>query len=247
MARVRSPSYPSVSLKEAIDFTSKIFKENRTNAIDRESAVLAMGYSSLSGRALSILSSLLQYGLISKADAGEIKVTQLSVNIMHSVDLSDKQSALLIAAKSPPIFKELVEKFTDGIPSDNAIRSHLIQLGFADAALGLAIKSYTETDKFIKSETNETIVSQESCDEGLMQQTEDQNEGSSGLETASHSEPSTREPLNISQNLNEINMNIQGTKVYISALINYEGLLRLEKKIKGLKVLMEPDSIDQDE
>ncbi|TPG14654.1 hypothetical protein EAH87_16155 [Sphingomonas koreensis] len=52
------------------------------------------------------------------------------------------------------------------------------------------------------------------------------------------------------QVLKKINMDIQGDRVMVSGLLDLKGLKALEKKIVGLKALLEPDDVvedDQDE
>lgn len=245
MTRMRSPSYPSIPLAEAIELVRKLHSTNRTNVIDRLSAVQDIGYSGLSGRALSILAALAQYDLIAKAGKGQIKVTQIAVDILHSVELIDRDAALTRAANAPRLFAELRERFPDGIPSENAIRSWLVQQDYADTALGPAIKSFVETNHFIEN----TIVSDSVGND-------DQNESETPDEQQEPETPMQQQPILVTPNitpaaafansvpdgsLNKINMNIQGEKVHVSALMDYEGLLKLETKIAGLKALMEPD------
>lgn len=145
MVRMRSPSYPSLSLKQAIELVRQIHASNRTNVIDRESAARDMGYSGITGRSLKVLAALLQFGLLSKAGKGEVKVTQTAVDILHGIEPQDRNAALLKAGTAPALFQELHERFPDGPPSENAIRSYLIQQGFADVAIGPAITAYMDT------------------------------------------------------------------------------------------------------
>lgn len=126
MERQRSPSYPSLSLSQAIDLVAKVHKENRTNVISRETAAKDMGYAGLTGRSLTVLGSLTQYGLIEKAGKGDVKVTRRAVEILHPIEELHRAEAIIEAAQSPALFRMLHERFPEGVPSENALRSFLI-------------------------------------------------------------------------------------------------------------------------
>lgn len=145
MSRMRSPSYPSVPLRQAIDLVSKIHRTCRTNVITRENAVREMGYSGLTGRSMKVLAALLQFGLLEKTGKGDVKVTQRTVDILHGIESADRNEALLEAAYSPQLFRDIHDRFPEGIPSEGVIRSFLIQSDFLDAAIGPAINAFMET------------------------------------------------------------------------------------------------------
>src|SRR5258708_6197968 len=78
MAKARSPAYPTIGLKEAIDGVSRIYKEDYQNPIPRELAARHMGYNSLNGKSLGALSALLKYGLL-EGRGNETRVSDLAV------------------------------------------------------------------------------------------------------------------------------------------------------------------------
>jgi len=104
MERQRSPSYPSLSLPQAIDMAEKLHKANRTSVISRETAAKDMGYAGLTGRSLTVLAALAQFGLVERAGKGDIKVSRRAVDILHSVDEADKAEAIQEAAFAPALF-----------------------------------------------------------------------------------------------------------------------------------------------
>jgi hypothetical protein len=150
MERSRSPNYPAVPLEQAIDLVAKIHTKSRTNVIDRESATKDMGYSGLTGRSVALLGALAQYGLVARAGKGDLQVTQVAVDILHGLTERDKSKALLQAGHAPKLFKSIYDRFTDGVPSENVIRSFLIQQGYADAAIGPAIKAFLQTNRYLE-------------------------------------------------------------------------------------------------
>lgn len=150
MGRQRSPSYPAVSITQAVDFASKIHKACRANVIDRETAAREMGYSGLTGRSMKVIADLIQFQLLEKEGKGNVKVTPLAVDILHGIDPKDREQALLEAALAPQLFKDIHDRFPDGIPSENAIRSYLIQQDFQDAAITPAITAFMESYRAVE-------------------------------------------------------------------------------------------------
>src|SRR3546814_13591947 len=97
MARVHSPGYPNMSLPKAIGAVRKIFSADRRNPIDRVVAAKHIGYSGQSGASDKALASLAHYGLTEKTGKGEIKVSQLAVDIIHPESPSQEAASLMRA------------------------------------------------------------------------------------------------------------------------------------------------------
>lgn len=150
MARVRSPGYPSVPLKGAVEFTEQIYTLNRTNTIDREAAAKSMGYGGSSGASDKTIANLAHYGLIEKAGKGEIRVTQLAVDILRPDSDETKAKAIREAAGNPQLFELLNEKFPDGHFSSDALKNSLSRMGFQEVAIQPASRAYTETCQFLQ-------------------------------------------------------------------------------------------------
>jgi hypothetical protein len=229
----------------------KVHSLNRTNVIDRDVAVRDMGYSGVTGRSLKVLAALIQYGLLSKSGKGSVRVTQTAVDILHGIDEKDRNAALLKAGREPSLFKMIFERFPDGVPSENAIRSYLIQQGFADVAIGPAIKSFMETYHDLESiqesgspRVDEALESSESTQEEPSTQVQVPVVSPTSSLAASFAGPAPTE-------LNKINMDIRGDQVLISGLLDVRGLRLLEKKIEALKLLLavytEPNDTGDDE
>lgn len=154
MARSQSPGYPNFSLPRALAHIQAIHAQDRRNAIDREAAVKHMGYTSLSGASDKALGSLAHYDLIEKAGKGQIRVSQLALDILHPPPGSPdaRKKALVEAAFSPAIFAEIRERFPDGTPSESALQSWLTRENFLDRAIGPVVSAYMETVRFLEQE-----------------------------------------------------------------------------------------------
>lgn len=147
MTRMRSPNYPAIPLKQAIDLAGKIFKSDRANIIDKEVAAQHMGFVGLNGRTLKLLAALSQYGLLDKVGKGNVRISKTTVSILHGLNDAEKKDALAVAAASPPLFKKIRDTFDQ--PSDKTITSFLMKEGFTDSAVAPVLKSFNETNSFL--------------------------------------------------------------------------------------------------
>jgi hypothetical protein len=147
MTRMRSPNYPGIPLKQAIDLAEKIFKADRTNVIDKDVAAEHMGYSGLTGRTLKLMGALSQFGLLDKVGKGNVRVSKTAVSILYGTDDKERKEALAVAAGTPTLFRRIRDTFDN--PSDKTITSFLMKEGFTDTAVGPVIKSYTETNSYL--------------------------------------------------------------------------------------------------
>jgi hypothetical protein len=152
MSRGRSPSYPNIPLKEAIELVGKIFKEDRRNPVDRAVAAKHLGYSGISGAADMTLAALMHFGLLERVAKGEIRVTQTAVDIIHPADEGQRVRALRQAAFSPALFRSLRDRFPDGKFSNDSLKSYLTREGFLERAINPAARAYSETCLYLERE-----------------------------------------------------------------------------------------------
>lgn len=146
--RMKSPSYPSMSLEEAIESTEKLFRAARSNPVDRAVAAQAMGYTGLTGRSGKVLSNLSQFGLIEKAGKNEVKVSRRALEIFHPDSPADKAAAIVQAAYEPELFAELRDRGWAETLHEGAIRSYLFKNHFTDVAIPPAIRAFVDTCRF---------------------------------------------------------------------------------------------------
>lgn len=255
MERSRSPQYPSLSLPQAIEMIEKLHKANRTSVISRETAAKDMGYAGLTGRSMTVIAALAQFGLVEKAGKGDIKVTRRAVDILHAVDERDRAEAIEDAASAPALFQQLTERFPEGVPSQNALRSYLIQQDFGDVAIGPAINAFLETIAFAEKTKEsgrigdgenpvpESPASTTKPDNNVMQQlAQPAGSGYPGRTlpvTAEMIEAAGRAPSRRDIIPNEVYLDIRGSReVHVEGILDYNGILDLEEKLKALKMIL---------
>ncbi|MCH8091203.1 MAG: hypothetical protein IIC57_02530 [Proteobacteria bacterium] len=152
MARVRSPNYPSISLPAALERIRKIHAAEGTNDIDRGSLVQMLGYIGLTGPSAKLLSSLGKYGLITKVGLGEVKISDLAMDILFG-EPSQKTEAIWRAANSPSLFAELNEKWPERQPGDQSLHSFLARKGFSLKVLDRVMTAYRDTMSLVSGES----------------------------------------------------------------------------------------------
>lgn len=168
ITKVRSPSYPSIGLKEAIEKADAIYRQDYQNQVPRSVAAKHMGYASLNGKSLGVLSALLKYGLL-EGRGDSTRVSDLGLRIIaHQIGDAERSQALREAASRPELFSELDKRYPDGKGSDAAIRSYLLTQKFIPQAADSALRSYRETKQLVESEAS-SYVREEPNEQPTMQ------------------------------------------------------------------------------
>jgi hypothetical protein len=146
--RKKSPRAPSMPLSEAIDGAVKIYSKDRRHAIPVELAAQHLGYKNANnGAAVKALASIRYFGLLGRPQEGQLAVEKELEDYHFSPDSRQKTELLRKWLLTPPVFAEVLVKFTDGLPSDAALKFELIQRGFlpdAAEAVVAVLKSSVE-------------------------------------------------------------------------------------------------------
>lgn len=253
---VRSPSYPVMSLADAVAAVHKIEAQYRSSKVDREIAAKMIGYSGLSGPANKALAALAQYGLVERAGKGEMRVTERARAILHPNDDAEKRIELQAAALEPSLFREMQDRWPNMIPPEDGVISYFNRRGFNPSAIRPAARAYLQTLLYLEEVNDSDSHGSESPGaahgsanepESIMDQPQAPSPRALVLaSSAPIAMPAAFDSGMGGSPLNKINMNIQADVVHLSATLNYRGLTMLEKKIASLKALMEPDDSEDD-
>jgi hypothetical protein len=125
--RHRSPAYPTIGLKEAVQRVAKLYEEDGKAGAPPEIAAVHIGFSKPHGQAMSALAALKKFGLLSESN-GRLCPSQRSIEIIN-LPASDprKKKALRDAVVSPDIYRELIEAHKQsGWPKNDVLESELI-------------------------------------------------------------------------------------------------------------------------
>ncbi|GEM_PF-1709520 len=125
----RSPNYPSMTINDALTRLRQIYQQDRRAFTTFDAVISHMGYkagskkSGTSGRAVSALK---QYGLLDEIE-GKYRVSEAGFKILHlPEDSTERLELIRQAALSPQIFKKLLTHYRGEIPSNAAVKSHLV-------------------------------------------------------------------------------------------------------------------------
>ncbi len=152
MARTRSPNYPYIGLTAAIERVRKLYGEEHQNRMSRAVVAKHLGFGSLNGVSMSIISALSKYGLLASVD-DDLQVSDDALTILvDPPDSEERAQALRRAALKPELFSELNKHFGGTVPSDINLLAYLQKHGFTANAATLAAKSFRETMQLISGQ-----------------------------------------------------------------------------------------------
>jgi len=166
--RERSPNYPAIDLKTAIEKAS-ITKDELGKGFSAYPVVLKQwGYSKKSSSGLVSLAALKKFGLIEDQGAGdkrEIKLSDLASKILfHEKNSNEWLEAIQKAALNPNIHKEIWEKFKDSKMNEKSIEYYLVfsrKAKFTENAAHDFIRQFLKTISFAKLLESDIISGQE--------------------------------------------------------------------------------------
>ena len=148
--KIRSPSYPTMSLADAVEAVRKIEGQYRSSDVDRTVAAKLLGYSGITGASASVMAALAHFGLVERAGKGHLRVTARARAILHPQSPAEKRENLFAAALAPDLFRELQERFPDMIPPEDGVVTHLNRQGFNPSAVRPAAKAYLSTLTYLE-------------------------------------------------------------------------------------------------
>lgn len=148
--RKKSPRAPSVPLDEALERALKAYDKERLHPAPTDVVAQNLGYKSANnGSALSVLASLRYFGLLERPKEGFLAVSKAVEDYKFSPDESHRRSILVGFLTSPPLYAELLEKFSSGLPSDANLRFELIQRGFIPQAAESTLNMFRRSVEFV--------------------------------------------------------------------------------------------------
>lgn len=249
--RQRSPNYPSFGLREAVDKVRMLHKAIGQRPTSREIVATSMGYRGLSGASATAISALNKYGLL-EGRGDDVRISDRAMAILHPHSDDELHVALHEAAITPTLFREIYEKFPGTIPNDDVLRNYLIRNKFAPQAVDGVISSLKETVEFAGGLSDGYDSASPMMPPEAAHMTSQQvvptttQRPKRGAEASPHVSHAIAPAWAADTKLNDINAEIFGGCVRVSALLDAKGLDKLERKIKALRVLVADDDDESD-
>ena len=146
----RSRNYPFLSLKKAIDRVRQLSREEGTNFTSTSVAKMHWNYGPKSSGGIRTVSALIQFGLLDEQGKGTerlVRVSKLATTILEHPDPRERKAALKDAALKPVLYREIWERYKEGLPSNQTLKWELT--GKGDPSAGVLNK--LAVDDFIGS------------------------------------------------------------------------------------------------
>ncbi|WP_282129241.1 hypothetical protein [Roseobacter litoralis] len=156
--KVRSPKFPSMSLKEAVLEIAKVYEAEDRNKMSRSVLAAHLGYTSLSGASASKIGALRHFGLI-EGSGDSLWVSDLSITlVLKSPKENEYLKAVKEAVRNPTLYNELLEKYSSK-PSLANLEYNLIQRGFLKKSAAGAAQDFLDSADFANCWVEETPTS----------------------------------------------------------------------------------------
>jgi len=129
--RNRSPSFPAIDLKDAIEKARALYKADGLSWTPVNVAAKHWGFSEKSSSGIRTVAALLHFGLVSEDGGGDNRRIRLSetgkVIVLAPADEHSEaiNKAIKTAALTPKLYKELWQKFGPKLPSDGTLQYEL--------------------------------------------------------------------------------------------------------------------------
>ena len=153
--RTRSPAYPYLDLRSALDKAATLWKAEGRHPAAVNVVMHHWGYKEDSSTGNSSMAALKKYGLIEHDGMGEnkqIRLSNLALTILldENPDSPERTEALRTAAMSPRIHAELWERYGSDLPSDQSLKRYLVlEKSFNEAAVEELLAEYKQTICFL--------------------------------------------------------------------------------------------------
>lgn len=149
--KARSPNFPGIDLKEAIERAGQLYEKERLNPTPGEIVLGHWGYAKASSSGLVALGALRSFGLL-QGDGMALRLSDLARDIVQDTrpESSSRDAAIKRAALQPKIHQEVLAKFREGV-SDANLEHYLVrEKDFTDKGAQAFIKQFRATLAFAK-------------------------------------------------------------------------------------------------
>jgi hypothetical protein len=164
--RQRSPNYPAVGLREAVERVRRLYEADGRAGAPAEIAAKHIGYSSAHGQAMSVIAALKRFGLVAEV-SGRLAPTQAAIEILNLPETdSRRRNALRQAALNPPLYRELVEGHKEtGLPQHDVLEAELTTYKkFNPKAVEGFVRDFLDTLEYAGISVSDDVKSSETSD-----------------------------------------------------------------------------------
>lgn len=163
--KTRSPNFPAVSLKKAVDLTGQLYDEYKKHEARINLVHKLWGYKEHGSAASRAIAAVNAFGLIEVSGVGiakKVRVSDYGERVYEGAP--DHEKILKKAALLPPIHLKLWTHFNGDIPNDELLRDYLLwehKPQFNKLSVSSFISEFRETISFAKLGSSEIIEEEE--------------------------------------------------------------------------------------
>lgn len=149
--KVRSPSFPFVGLREALDRARAFYEAEQRNAARPETAAAHWGYSPKSSGGKQTIAALRSFGLLEGDSLVKLSGRALRILLDDREDSEERSRLVQQAALMPPVHARLWERYGAEFPSPQTLRLSLIlDEGFNENSVDDFLTEYRETLEYAR-------------------------------------------------------------------------------------------------
>ena len=149
--KVRSPSFPFIGLREALDRARAFYEAEQRNAARPETAAAHWGYSPKSSGGKQTIAALRAFGLLDGDSLVKLSGRALRIVLDERSGSEERERLLQQAALMPPIHARLWERYGAELPSAQTLRLWLIlDEGFNENSVDDFLTEYRETLEYAR-------------------------------------------------------------------------------------------------
>jgi len=160
----RSPNYPGVDLKFAVERAQRLWETQQSHPAAAEVVMKNLGYTPKSGAGSVTYGALKRFGLLADAEGRKARLTPLGIEIVRGETTGQRDfDKLRKAALLPTLHKDMWDQYGADLPADSVIEFDLQQKGFTAGGATEFLGEWKRTMTFAKlAETTATFSEQPS-------------------------------------------------------------------------------------
>jgi hypothetical protein len=178
--RQRSPAYPFINLKVALDRAKEFYDKEKRNASSVSVAVTHWGYAQKSSGGIQTIAALKAFGLMKDSGSGDGRSVQLTDEALRILlDQRERSTERATLVKSagllPHIHSALWKRWgRDNMPSDANFRHELLfTYKFNEDSIDAFIRQYKATISFAELNSSDTLSVKATDKESAEEDTQD--------------------------------------------------------------------------
>jgi len=149
--KIRSPSFPFIGLREALDRARTFYEAEQRNAARPETAAAHWGYSAKSSGGKQTIAALRAFGLLEGDVLVKLSGRALRILLDEREGSEERLRLVQQAALMPPVHARLWERYGAELPSPQTLRLSLIlDEGFNENSVDDFLTEYRETLEYAR-------------------------------------------------------------------------------------------------